>query len=60
VAPGRLRIDRVHREAEGRRTYVFNYTPDEIEAGDYTLRIGIGEAGTIVESYALLRVRPRS
>jgi VWFA-related protein len=60
VAPGRLKIDRVHREPEGRRIYVFDYTLDEIEAGDYTLRIGIGEAGAVVESYAPLRVRPPS
>lgn len=60
VTPGRLKIDRVHREAGGRRTYVFDYTPDELEAGDYTLRIAIAEAGAVVESYALLRVRPRS
>ena len=57
VPSGRLKVDRVLREAEGRRTYVFDYVPGEVEAGDYTLRIGIGEAGTLVESYALLRVR---
>ncbi len=60
VPPGRLKIDRVHREPSGRRTYVFHYTPDAIAAGDYTLRIGIAEAGAVVESYALLKVRSRS
>lgn len=60
VTPGRLKIDRVHREPGGRRTYVFDYTPGELEVGDYTLRIAIAEAGAVVESYALLRVRPSS
>ncbi len=60
VAPGRLRIEQVHREEGGRRTFVFAYTPDAVEAGDYTLRIGIGEAGSLAEAYTLLRVRPGS
>ena len=58
VAPGFLRIDRVHREADGRRTYVLGYTPEALAAGDYTLRIGIDEAGSRLESYSLLRVAP--
>jgi hypothetical protein len=50
----------VDREAGGRRTYVFSYTPDALEAGDYTLRISLGESGALAQSYALLRVRSRS
>ena len=55
---GLLRIDKVNREAGGRRTYVLDYTPDKVAAGDYTLRIGVGESGEArLESYALLRFR---
>jgi hypothetical protein len=50
----------VSRDGGGRRTFVFSYTADAIEAGDYTLRIGLGEGDVIAESYVLLRVRPRS
>jgi VWFA-related protein len=59
VPAGSLRIDHVFRDAGGRRTYVLAYTPDSMAPGDYTLRIGIGEAGTRLESYALLRVGAR-
>ena len=58
--PGRLRVERVQRDDLGRRTYVFSYTPDALEAGDYTLRIGLGESGALAQSYALLRVRTGS
>ncbi len=58
--PGRLRVERVQRDLLGRRTYVFSYTPDSLEAGDYTLRIGLGESGALAQSYALLRVRTGS
>jgi hypothetical protein len=58
VPPGMLRIANVNREAGGRRTYVLDYTPDQVAAGDYTLRIGVGESGQArLESYALLRFR---
>jgi hypothetical protein len=60
VPPGRLKIEAVHREAGGRRTFVFLYTPDGVAAGDYTLRIGIGEGGRVAEAYTLLRFRPGS
>lgn len=56
VPPGTLRVDHVFRDPGGRRTYLLAYTPGSIAPGDYTLRIGIGEAGTRLESYALLRV----
>jgi hypothetical protein len=58
--PGRLRIEHVYRDESGRRTYVFSYTPDELKAGDYTLRIGLGEGTALSQSHALLRVRPSS
>jgi hypothetical protein len=57
---GRLRIEHVHRELAGRRTYVFSYTPEALAAGDYTLRIAFGESGALAQSYALLRVRAGS
>jgi VWFA-related protein len=60
LPPGRLRVERVHRDATGRRTYVFSYVPDPLEAGDYTLRIGLGENGALAQSHALLRVRAGS
>ena len=53
VPAGLLRIANVNREAGGRRTYVLDYTPDKVAAGDYTLRIGVGESGEArLESYA--------
>jgi VWFA-related protein len=55
-APGPMRIERIHRDGGGRRTYVLGYTPEGLPPGDYTLRIGIGEAGAQLESYSLLRV----
>jgi VWFA-related protein len=58
VPAGMLRIEKVNREAGGRRTYVLDYTPDRVAAGDYTLRIGVGESGEArLESYALVRFR---
>ena len=42
---------------EGHRTYILDYTPDDLKPGDYTLRIGVGEAGVgQVESYARLKI----
>jgi len=60
LPPGRLRVERVHRDTTGRRTYVFSYVPDALEAGDYTLRIALGENGALAQSHALLRVRSGS
>jgi len=60
VPAGLLRIEKVHRGAPGRRTYVLGFVPEPLAAGDYTLRIGIGEGGSQLEAYSLLRVRPRS
>jgi VWFA-related protein len=55
VAPGALRIQKVHREESGRRAYLLGYTP-EAAPGDYTLRIAVGEAGARLESYSLLKL----
>jgi VWFA-related protein len=60
VPAGFIRIDKVRRDGSGRRTYVLGYTPDPLAAGDYTLRIGVGEAGSQLEAYSLIRVRPPS
>jgi hypothetical protein len=56
VPSGAMRIDRVLRSIGGRRTYVLGYTPEGLAPGDYTLRVGVGEAGTRLESYSLVRV----
>jgi len=58
VPSGAMRLDRVLRGDDGRRTYVLAYTPEGLAPGDYTLRIGVGESGTRLESYALVRVGP--
>jgi hypothetical protein len=57
VPPGSVKIDGIHR-AEGRRTYVLAYTPETLAPGDYTLRVGVGESGSHLESFSLLRVGP--
>jgi VWFA-related protein len=60
VPAGPIRVERVSRDSDGRRTFVFSYTPEAVEAGDYTLRIGLGEGGSLAQAYSLLRFRPRS
>jgi VWFA-related protein len=60
VPAGRLRVQKVSRDGDGRRTFVFSYTPDEIRAGDYTLRIGLEQGGSLAAAHSLLRVRPPS
>jgi VWFA-related protein len=60
VPAGSIRIEKVHRGEPGRRTYVLGYVPEPLDAGDYTLRIGIGESGSQLEAYSLLRVRSGS
>ncbi len=57
VEPGRLKVERVLDDGDGRRTFVFSYLPEDVAAGDYTLRIGLGESGSFAQSYALLRFR---
>ncbi len=58
VEPGRLKVERVHDDGDGRRTFVFSYLPEDVAAGDYTLKIGLGESGSFAQSFALLRFRP--
>ena len=60
VPPGLIKIDRVQRDENGRRTYLLGYTPEALAKGDYTLRISVAEGGARLESYSLLRVRPGS
>jgi hypothetical protein len=61
VDPGRIKLERVHDVGDGRRSFVFSYLPDGgVAVGDYTLKIGLGEAGSFAQSYALLRVRAGS
>ncbi|HET8647409.1 MAG TPA: VWA domain-containing protein [Vicinamibacteria bacterium] len=56
VAPGLLRLMKVLHDGKGRRTYVLRYTPEVSQPGDYTLRVGVGEAGARLESYSLLKL----
>jgi VWFA-related protein len=60
VPAGFIKIDRVEREENGRRTYLLGYTPEALTKGDYTLRISMVEGGERLVSYSLLRVRPGS
>lgn len=59
-APGPVKVERVLNDELGRRTYVIGYVPSVERAGDYTLRVSIGEAGALLESYARLRIRTGS
>ena len=43
-------------DGNGRRTYLLGYTPEVSKPGDYTLRVGLGEAGSRLESYSLLKL----
>jgi hypothetical protein len=56
VPPGLLRVQKVDRDGNGRRTYVLGYTPEVSEPGDYTLRVGLGEGRSRLESYSRLRL----
>ncbi len=56
VGSGGLRIERVLRDAEGRHTYLLDYTPEGLAPGDYRLRVALDEGNTRLESYSLLRV----
>jgi hypothetical protein len=56
VPAGFLRVQRVLRDDDGRRTYVLGYTPEVSQPGDYTLRVGLGEAGSRLESYTRLKL----
>jgi VWFA-related protein len=56
VPAGILRVQKVHHDGNGRRTYLLGYTPEVSMPGDYTLRLGVGEAGSRLESYSLLKL----
>jgi hypothetical protein len=60
VPAGVLRVQKVHNDGNGRRTYLLGYTPEVSKPGDYTLRVGVGEAGSRLESYSLLKLVPGS
>jgi hypothetical protein len=60
VPAGFLRVSKVHHDGDGRHTYVLAYTPEVAEAGDYTLRIGLGDGASRLEAYSLIRLRPGS
>jgi hypothetical protein len=60
VPAGFLRVEKVHHDGQGRHTYVLGYTPEVGEAGDYTLRIGLGDGASRLEAYSLIRLRPGS
>ncbi len=55
---GGLRIEHVYRDPGGRRTYVLGFTAGTADPGDYTLRVGLGEANSTLQSYALIHLLP--
>lgn len=57
--PGAILVEKVLHDADGRRSYVLGFTPEDIPPGDYTLRIHLGEAGSVLQSYTRLKVLPR-
>lgn len=56
VQAGEVTLEKVLHEPGGRRTYLLNFQPKGLAPGDYRLRVGVGESGLIMESYAQLRV----
>lgn len=54
--PGSIVVEKVLHDAEGRRSYVLSFTPEGVPPGDYTLRIQLGEAGSVLQSYTRLKV----
>jgi hypothetical protein len=57
--PGMIIVEKVLHDAEGRRSYVLGFTPEDIPPGNYTLRVHLGEAGSVLQSYTRLKVLPR-
>ena len=57
--PGAITVENVLHETGGRRSYVLTFTPEDIPPGDYTLRVHIGEASSVLQSYCRLKVLPR-
>ena len=58
--PGAITVENVVRGADGRRSYVLGCTPEDVPPGDYTLRMHLGEAGSVLQSYTRLKVLPRA
>lgn len=57
--PGTISVENVVRGEEGRRSYILGFTPGDVPPGDYTLRVQIGEASSLLRSYARVRILPR-
>lgn len=58
--PGAIMVEKVLHDADGKRSYVLGFTPEDIPPGEYTLRMHLGEAGSVLQSYMRLKVLPRS
>ncbi len=54
--PGAITVEKVVNGDEGRRSYVLGFTPGEVPPGDYTLRVHLGEANAVLQSYTRLKV----
>ena len=57
--PGAIMVEKVVNGGDGRRSYILGFTPGDIPPGDYTLRIHLGEANSVLQSYTRLKVLPR-
>lgn len=57
--PGAITVEKVVNGDEGRRSYVLAFTPGEVPPGDYTLRVHLGEANAVLQSYTRLKVLPK-
>lgn len=57
--PGAVVVENVVRGEDGRRSYVLGFTPADLPPGDYTLKIQIGEANSVLQSYCRLTMLAR-
>ena len=57
--PGAITVEKVVNGGDGRRSYILGFTPEDVPPGDYTLRVHIGEATSVLQSYCRLKVLPR-
>ena len=57
--PGLVSLESVARGEGGRRSYLLGLTLGDVPPGDYTLRVHIGEADSVLRSYSRIRVLPR-
>lgn len=57
---GAVAVEKVIHGGDGRRSYLLGFTPSDIPSGDYTLRIQIGEAGSVLQSHCRVTVLPRA